>query len=364
MKNIVINATAVNTSGALTIFNNLLDFLRKSNDNDINYHIFTSLKKVDFVSKKITIHYVKKQSWMQRILWDHHGFNNYLKKIKVNPDLVISLQNTCSNVGDIKINQLVYYHQTLPLYDYPFNLFRIDEFKLFLYKKFYSYFVRLYSHNAYYVVQLPYIKERFLKKYKNIKSEKVFIIRPDVPDINNSVILKENIITFIYPATNLRYKNHIILLKAIKFLKDNNQINSMCFSVKFTTNDMRLQKLVKKFGVSKYVEFIGYTDPEVLFGLYKTSEALLFPSQIESFGLPLLEAAACGTRILAADLPYAREVLCDYSNVEYLSTNSEYDWAEAMLKTLVSEKRNCGLPLQKANNSGWEKFIAIAESLT
>ena len=43
--------------------------------------------------------------------------------------------------------------------------------------------------------------------------------------------------------------------------------------------------------------------------LYKNSRALIYPSTLESFGLPLLEAATCGLPVLASELDYVRDIV-------------------------------------------------------
>ena len=62
-------------------------------------------------------------------------------------------------------------------------------------------------------------------------------------------------------------------------------------------------------------------------GLYKNADALLFPSYIETLGLPLLEAAAFGLPVLAADVDYAHEVLKDYEGVRYIDVFDYEGWA-------------------------------------
>jgi glycosyltransferase involved in cell wall biosynthesis len=46
---------------------------------------------------------------------------------------------------------------------------------------------------------------------------------------------------------------------------------------------------------------LGYVDDELLPGLYAGAELLLMPSLYEGFGLPCLEAMACGTPVVAAN---------------------------------------------------------------
>ena len=44
---------------------------------------------------------------------------------------------------------------------------------------------------------------------------------------------------------------------------------------------------------------------------------LVFPSYVESFGLPLLEAKLTETYIIASDTPFCREILNEYDKVEF-----------------------------------------------
>jgi alpha-1,3-rhamnosyl/mannosyltransferase len=55
----------------------------------------------------------------------------------------------------------------------------------------------------------------------------------------------------------------------------------------------------------------GEIDDEDLAALYTGARALVFPSDDEGFGLPPVEALACGTPVVASDVPVLREVLSD-----------------------------------------------------
>ena len=56
------------------------------------------------------------------------------------------------------------------------------------------------------------------------------------------------------------------------------------------------------------VEFLGAVSSKELVQLYQQAEAFIFPSLYEGFGLPLLEAMACGCPVLASDIPVFKEV--------------------------------------------------------
>ena len=55
----------------------------------------------------------------------------------------------------------------------------------------------------------------------------------------------------------------------------------------------------------------GAVDDEDLAAIYTGAHALVFPSDDEGFGLPPVEALACGTPVAACDVPALREVLGD-----------------------------------------------------
>lgn len=68
--------------------------------------------------------------------------------------------------------------------------------------------------------------------------------------------------------------------------------------------DRRLSALLS--GVDSVIS-TGYVPDEQLASLYSGAEVFVFPSIYEGFGIPVLEARACGTKVVASDTPELRE---------------------------------------------------------
>jgi D-inositol-3-phosphate glycosyltransferase len=64
----------------------------------------------------------------------------------------------------------------------------------------------------------------------------------------------------------------------------------------------RLQELRAKFGLTNLITFLGKRDQDTLPYYYSAAEAVVVPSQYESFGMVALEAMACGTPVVASQV--------------------------------------------------------------
>ena len=68
-------------------------------------------------------------------------------------------------------------------------------------------------------------------------------------------------------------------------------------------------ELARELQVSdRIIQLSGVSEPELL-GLYRQATAFLYPSLVEGFGLPLLEAMAAGVPVIASDIPVFRELV-------------------------------------------------------
>ena len=72
-----------------------------------------------------------------------------------------------------------------------------------------------------------------------------------------------------------------------------------------------LYRQVQELGLSQRVHFAGYVPDEELPALYNLANAFVFPSRYEGFGLPVLEAMACGVPVVCSQAASLPEVVGD-----------------------------------------------------
>lgn len=89
-----------------------------------------------------------------------------------------------------------------------------------------------------------------------------------------------------------------------------------------------LKRFVREMDLKETVEFPGHVPEEQLVDLYQGAFALAYPTRWEGFGYPVLEAMACGTPVLASDLPVLREVAGDAA--AFARGGDVEDWVRQM----------------------------------
>jgi glycosyltransferase involved in cell wall biosynthesis len=368
-KNILINVTAAKTSGALSVLKDCVSYLETNTLHDSSYHLFTVVDDFDTL-KNIQVHKLKRQNWLSRIIWDNGGLQKWCHQNNIEPDAIVSLQNTSTKYrtkAGLMVVQVVYYHQTIPLYQW--NGLMEYGFKMWLYHQFYPFFVNRNNKITHYVVQLPYIKELFLRKFTNISFDRVTVIRPNDPRININKLPKIEfdkdgmLFKFLYPATPLKYKNHAVLVDALAELKQKNPDIAKEVVIFFTVTSLPdyLMKTIIRYELDSCIHFIGQVSYQKLLSYYKSVDALLFPSKMESFGLPLAEATYFGLPIIAADLPYTREVLEDYTNKIFVDPDNVDNWTESIRNYKKYIKMNCDTV--NIHENSWETFFKLIDKL-
>ncbi|MDE2590662.1 MAG: glycosyltransferase, partial [Patescibacteria group bacterium] len=116
----------------------------------------------------------------------------------------------------------------------------------------------------------------------------------------------------------------------------------------------RLTELAKSYGIEKNVIFTGFIPDNELNLLYNSCEVFIFPSLIEGFGLPIVEAMQCGAAVIGSNSSSITELIED-TNFMFDPTN-ENEIASLITKILTTpefRKKSIDHSLQKSKDLSW-----------
>ncbi len=328
--NILVFDVAAEHGGALTILNEFYNYVKNNPTPNVKWTFIIStpcFESSEHVNVK-NYPWVKK-SWFHRLYFDYFVAPKLVTEYKA--DKVFSLQNIC--VPRVNKPQIIYVHQPLPFTQYRFKLFQNPLF--WVYQNIIGKLIINSMKKAYKVIVQTNWMRCSCSKFAEISKDKFIVCSPS---INLQVCrtysdTNKNRRVFFYPAAATQYKNHMIILHACKILKGKNIDFQIIFTIKSDEN--KLTKMLKSYcdTYDLNVQFIGKLEKTQLVDLYSSS-TLIFPSYIETFGLPLLEAKLCGSIILASDLDYAREVVSDYKNAIFFDCFDSNSVANAMIHSI------------------------------
>ncbi|EKN4704105.1 glycosyltransferase [Yersinia ruckeri] len=366
MNKIIVNATALGSGGALVILN---QFVNSITTDGFYYIVFVSQEYIvpKELSNNVKILHVNVKSWMMRIYWDSYGLRKWLRDNHIVPMVIISLQNTSIRT-DKPVANIIYLHQALPFVDKKWRFYKKTECKFWLYKIFYSYFIFRYTNDkTQFVVQTNWMKNSLELKEVNIKN--IHVIRPSfyskVESVNDSFLddYKGKKVLF-YPADFLVYKNHIEIVKAFIFIKkEMKNISNIVVVFTFYENESsELSELINDNSLQDNFKFIGKISYSKVLSLYRRSDLIVFPSYLESFGLPLQEAACYGKPIVCADELYSREVLLDYNGVIFVKVGDTQKWALAIQNYLYIGGEFT--PINIDFDSSWDVFFELIKKVS
>lgn len=263
-----------------------------------------------------------KKSWIHRLFFDAFVLPSILKEFR--PDKVISLQN--KGISAFHGEQAVYLHLPFLLCDYEFTLKR-DGKRLWAYQHLLrrSFFSSLKKADRV-VVQTDWMR-RALADQAGVSTDRIVVVSPQITELPVEEYRDgvEHRRRFFYPATAFSYKNHAVVLEACRLLQERGVSD---FSVTFTITKEQA-KALRLDGTGLPVTFAGMLEREEVFSRYARS-VLLFPSYVESFGLPLLEGRLSACFVLASDCPFSREILDGYENALFFPPQDAEALADRM----------------------------------
>jgi glycosyltransferase involved in cell wall biosynthesis len=177
--------------------------------------------------------------------------------------------------------------------------------------------------------------------------------RPVMEEKSNSESLNPY---FLYIGRHDPYKNISRVISAFAALPPNQEYQLWLVGPSDQRYTPALKKQVQELGLTDQVKFLDYVPYEDLPKIISGAIALVFPSLWEGFGLPVLEAMACGTPVITSNLSSLPEVagdaaiLIDPYRVEEITDAMQAIANDTRLRSHLSQ-----LGLQRAKQFSWEK---------
>lgn len=300
------------SGGALTILKQYYDIAVEDNRNEWIFVISTPNLSERKNVRVLKFPWIKK-SWLHRLYFDIFVAHKLVKQYEV--DEVLSLQNII--IPYTKVNQTLYLHQPLPFIKKKYRI--TENAKFWVYQNIISKMIYMSIKKAdKVIVQTKWMMDAAIEKTR-VKKDKFILEQPKLSNKVKQLYNPKDKFKklFFYPASGFIYKNHEVIVNAAKILMQKGISN---FRIIFTldgneNNHIKKQKeVVDKNKLP--IDYIGNIDIEKVYEYYSKA-ILIFPSYIETFGLPLLEAKMHHTPILASDCDFSHEILDDYDKVEF-----------------------------------------------
>lgn len=210
-----------------------------------------------------------------------------------------------------------------------------------------------------------------LKKIYSIPEDKIIVIYEGVNhkkfklgekslEIYKKFHLSHSYKYLLHISSETPNKNVEGLIKAFYKVKEKYKISNLKLLKagvpQYRRDRKKILKLVRKLGLEEDIIFLGYISSEDLAKLYRMATLFAFPSYYEGFGLPVLEAMACGTPVITSNTSSLPEVVGDAGIM--VNPRDIDGLTEAIYQVLINEKTRKEMikkGLDRAKVFSWEK---------
>lgn len=119
------------------------------------------------------------------------------------------------------------------------------------------------------------------------------------------------------------------------------------------------EKLAQKLRISKCIDVLPRLEPRLIAAAYRRAACTLMTSEAEGFGLPVIESLACGTPVIASDVPALREV--GGSVTRFCRVGDIDEWTQAVASEIATNRDPAAFIGHAANFSWTQYAIAMAD---
>jgi glycosyltransferase involved in cell wall biosynthesis len=272
------------------------------------------------------------------------------------PDLFHFLYNAPSLIFPwpkiLTIHDMSYMH-------IPFMISKKNFFSIIL-------LLKLHANSCKHIITVSENSKRDIIRFLKVDPEKISVIyegfdtsffRNHDVQRKNKVFSKYDVNTpyILYVGTYLPHKNLPLLLSAFKKLIEQKGIqHTLVLAGKKGNNFDKTFSTIEKLQLSQRVKCIGYVDDKDLPALYSGADCFVYPSLYEGFGLPLLEAMACGVPVVSSDsscLPEIGGKACKYFRAT--DVDSCVSCMDIVLRNLETRKEMIESGYKNLNRFSW-----------
>ena len=315
---VVVSGVNLSEGGPLTIYREVLDYLDESSyGNRFQIYGLVHSRNLFPRYKNVTLleYPSVKSSWSRRLLFEYHHCKSLSRQLDTY--LWLSLHDITPNVRASR--RAVYCHNASPFYRQNWNRFFKTPLR-FLYTRYYSELYRInIRKNDYVIVQQQWIRNEFVRMYRLVPKKVVVSLPGGRESLPHAVTdgHDSSPFLFFYPALPREFKNYEVLCEAVSHLE---QCGFTGFELILTMDggeNEYAKRIKERYGHLKSIKFVGLQTKEQVEHLYAHVHCLVFPSLLESWGLPISEFKSYDKPMLVADLPYAYETTGGYEKVRY-----------------------------------------------
>ena len=193
------------------------------------------------------------------------------------------------------------------------------------------------AHNAFRIVTGSKEGAFEINKYLNFPKERIrtipFPVPSDLLSCESTQPNQELVPYLFYPALLTPFKNHGVILEALRLLHDRKQPLHFVMTGVNKGNLEHILDLSKELEIENFVHYLGSVSLKELKGLYLNAEALVFPSLLGPNNLPPIEAMALGVPCIASNIKGHLDQLEDNALFfDPLNPHSLADRIEELLK--------------------------------
>jgi len=184
---------------------------------------------------------------------------------------------------------------------------------------------------------------------------------PELEQSTEKIIEKnKNDKTLIYPSFPRSFKNFEIICKAYELLPETKKKKLKIYITIDENLNSYSKSIVKKYKKNEGLRFIGLLDRDEVFKYYKQVDGLIFPSRLETWGMPITEFKQYNKPILLSNLDYAHETIGDYNKAVFFDPYSVTGLCKILNnfieEELIFSKKN-RMQIKQPFVRGWQQLF-------